>query len=129
MRIYVKEGGVNEYFVAYEPDLRCYPNYSFEIGDLNGDGRMEMVSLNQNGNRLRVVSLVGEVLLERRAINHGNWGTPLPCVTDLDSDASACSRTTCLNIAMRAGIRPRRCKNSWRFSIPSEVPTRSYQPL
>jgi len=77
---------MNEYFIAYEPDLRCYPNYSFEIGDLNGDGRMEMGSLNQNGNRLRAVSLAGEVLLERRIVNHGNWGTPLPCVTDLDGD-------------------------------------------
>lgn len=77
---------MNEYLIAYEPDLRCYPNYSFEIGDVNGDGRMEMVSLNQNGNRLRVVSLTGEALFEQRIINHGNWGTPLPCVTDIDDD-------------------------------------------
>jgi hypothetical protein len=77
---------MNEYFVAYEPDLRCYPNYSFQIGDVDGDGEMEMVCLNQNGNRLRVVKLRGDVLLERRIVNHGNWGSPVPCVLDLDGD-------------------------------------------
>ena len=74
------------YFVAYEPDLRCYPNYSFQIGDVDGDGEMEMVCLNQNGNRLRVVKLCGEVLFERRIVNFGNWGSPVPCVLDLDRD-------------------------------------------
>ncbi len=77
---------MNQYFAAYEPDLRCYPNYSFEIGDVDGDGQIEMVSLNQNGNRLRVVKLNGEVLFERRVINHGNWSTPLICVADIDGD-------------------------------------------
>lgn len=67
-------------------DLRCYPNYSFEIGDVDGDGRMEMVALSQNGNRLRAVTLSGEVLLERRIINFGNWGTPLVALVDLDGD-------------------------------------------
>ena len=77
---------MDEYYIAYEPDLRCYPNYSFEIGDINGDGLMEMVSLNQNGNRLRAVDLQGETLFERKLSNSGNWGTPLICVTDLDGD-------------------------------------------
>ncbi len=77
---------MNEYFVAYEPDLRYYPNYSFEIGDIDGDGKVEMVSLNQNGNRLRAVKINGEVLFEKRVRNHGNWGTPLICVTDIDGD-------------------------------------------
>lgn len=77
---------MSPYYAAYEPDLRCCPNYSFEIGDVDGDGQMEMVCLNQDGNRLRVVKLNGEVLLETRVVNHGNWGTPLPCLTDLDGD-------------------------------------------
>jgi len=77
---------MNEYFVAYEPNLKCYPNYSFEIGDINGDGRMEMVSLNQNGNKLRVVDLDGKKLFEQVISNNGNWGTPLICITDIDKD-------------------------------------------
>ena len=77
---------MNEYYTACTLDLRCYPNYSFEIGDIDGDSRMEMVSLNQNGNRLRAVDLEGEVLFERRVINYGNWSTPLICVTDIDGD-------------------------------------------
>ena len=75
-----------EYFVAHAPDLRCYPNYSFAIGDVDGDGRMEMAALNQNGNRLRVVDLEGRTVFERRIVNHGNWGTPLICCADLDGD-------------------------------------------
>ncbi len=74
------------YETADAPDLRCYPNYSFEIGDLDGDGQMEMVALNQNGNRLRAVKLNGEVVLEQRIINFGNWGTPLIVLADLDGD-------------------------------------------
>jgi len=77
---------MNKYFVAYEPDLRCYPNYSFEIGDIDGDGRKEMISLNQNGDRLRVVNLDGDVILEQRIVNDGNWGTPIICVMDIDND-------------------------------------------
>ncbi len=77
---------MSTYVAAYDPDLRCYPNYSFEIGDVDGDGRQEMVALNQNGNRLRVVDLDGNVRFERRVINSGNWGSPLPCVADLNGD-------------------------------------------
>ena len=29
---------MNKYYCASEPDLRFYLNYSFEIGDVNGDG-------------------------------------------------------------------------------------------
>ena len=79
----------NPYTIAYAPDLRCYPNYSFEIGDVDGDGCAEMVALNQNGNRLRVVKLDGRVLFERKLRNNGNWGTPLPCLVDLDGDGCA----------------------------------------
>jgi len=60
------------HFVAFTPDLRCYPNYSFEIGDVDGDGRLEMVSLNQNGNRLRAVDLEGNVVFQSKVINNGN---------------------------------------------------------
>ena len=45
---------MSEYYIAYEADLRCYPNYSFEIGDVDGDGRAELVCLNQNGTRSRL---------------------------------------------------------------------------
>lgn len=77
---------MTSYFCAFEPDLRCYPNYSFEIGDVNGDGRSELVSLNQNGNRLRAVNLDGDVLLERKLQNNGNWGTAPICLTDVNAD-------------------------------------------
>lgn len=80
---------MNLYYVAYEADLRCNPNYSFGIGDVDGDGRMEMVCLNQNGNRLRVVDLDNRVLFERRLRNHGNWGTPTLAISDLDGDGRA----------------------------------------
>jgi len=77
---------MNEYEIAYTPDLRCYPNYSLAVGDIDGDGRMELVSLNQNGNRLRAVALEGRVVFERKINNNGNWGTPLICLADLDGD-------------------------------------------
>jgi hypothetical protein len=77
---------MNQYYIAYEVDLRCYPNYSFEIGDVDGDGKLEFVSLNQNGNRLRVVNLRGQTLFERKLANHGNWGTPLICMADINGD-------------------------------------------
>lgn len=80
---------MSAYTIAHEIDLRCYPNYSFEVGDVTGDGRLELVSLNQSGNRLRVVDLEGRVLFERKLRNNGNWGTLLPCVTDLDGDGCA----------------------------------------
>ena len=80
---------MSRYAIAHEADLRCYPNYSFEIGDVDGDGCSELVCLNQNGNRLRVVDLDGQVLFERKIRNNGNWGTILPCVADLDGDGCA----------------------------------------
>jgi hypothetical protein len=80
---------MSTYTITHEIDLRCYPNYSFEVGDVTGDGCLELVCLNQSGNRLRAVTLDGRVLFERRLRNNGNWGTPLPCVTDLDGDGCA----------------------------------------
>jgi len=78
---------LNKYYSAYENiDLRCYPNYSFDIGDINGDGKKEFISLNQNGNRLRIMDLSGRLLLEEKLGNNGNWGTPLLCAMDIDSD-------------------------------------------
>jgi hypothetical protein len=50
---------------------------------------MEVVCLNQSGNRIRVVNVDDKVLFEQRLTNHGNWGTVLPCVTDLDGDGCA----------------------------------------
>ena len=77
------------YHIAHEIDLRCYPNYSFEVGDVDGDGRMELVYLTQNGNRLRVIGLDGKVRLDRHIANFGNWGTVVPCVLDVNGDGRA----------------------------------------
>ena len=76
----------NIYEIAYEIDLRCYPNYSFEIGDIDGDGRSEIISINQNGNRLRATNLENRLLFEKRLTNNGNWGTVLICIADVDGD-------------------------------------------
>ena len=78
-----------EYCAAYEPDLRCNPNYSFAVGDVDGDGRMEFVALNQSGSRLRCVNLDGDVLFENQLRNHGNWGTPLIAAADWNGDGKA----------------------------------------
>ena len=78
-----------EYYVAYQPDLQTYPNYSFEIGDLDGDGRMELVSLDQTGNRLRAITLEGREVFEKRLNNNALWGTALIAVTDLNGDGRA----------------------------------------
>jgi FG-GAP repeat protein len=56
---------MSRYAIAHEADLGRYPNYSFEIGDVDGDGRSEVVCFNQNGNRLRVVNLDGRAQLGR----------------------------------------------------------------
>lgn len=74
------------YRVTHEVDLRCYPNYSFDLGDIDGDGRKEMISLSQSGNRLRAMGLDGTRILEKRISNHGNWGTAIICAEDLDGD-------------------------------------------
>ena len=33
---------MSTYTIAHEIDLRCYPNSSFEIGDVSWDGRLTM---------------------------------------------------------------------------------------
>ena len=51
------------YYIANDKvDLKYYPNYSFEIGDVDGDGRMEFISLNTSGALLKVLNLDGELL-------------------------------------------------------------------
>ena len=78
---------MNQYYIAHDKiDLKCYPNYSFEIGDVDGDGRMEFVSLDQSGNLLRVVNLENDLLFEKKFSNNGNWGTPLLCTADINGD-------------------------------------------
>ncbi len=47
---------------------------------------MEMISLDQSGNRLRAVGIDGRVILDQRVTNHGNWGTPQLCTIDVDDD-------------------------------------------
>jgi len=78
---------MNSYYTAYDNiDLGFYPNYSFEVGDLNGDGKFEFISMDQSGNLLRVVNLDGEVVFEKTLENNGNWGTPIFCTTDINND-------------------------------------------
>ncbi|MCL2814871.1 MAG: FG-GAP-like repeat-containing protein [Oscillospiraceae bacterium] len=78
---------MNDYYAAYDNiDLKCYPNYSFEIGDVDGDGRMEFIAMDQSGNLLRVLDLEGRLLFEKKLKNNGNWGTPLICAADIDND-------------------------------------------
>jgi hypothetical protein len=79
----------SDYYVAYQPDLHCYPNYSFEIGDLDGDGRAEFVCLDQTGNLLRAIDLKGRILFEKQLTNNGTWGTPLIAIADLNGDGRA----------------------------------------
>ena len=67
-------------------DLGFYPNYSFEVGDIDGDGCMELAALSTDGNTLRVLKITGELLFERELTNNGCWGTPLPAFADLDED-------------------------------------------
>jgi len=75
------------YYIANEKiDLKCYPNYSFEIGDIDGDGRKELISLNQSATLLSAFNLDGELLFEKNLDNTGNWGTTLICAADIDSD-------------------------------------------
>ena len=39
----------NDYYAAFEPDLRSNPNYSFEIGDIDGHNCQEVVFPRQDG--------------------------------------------------------------------------------
>ncbi len=77
---------VSEYWIAHDVDLHCYPNYSFAAGELDGDGRKEMVSATQNGNRIRAVRLDGSVVFDANVANHGNWGTLPLVLLDIDGD-------------------------------------------
>ncbi|RLG93865.1 hypothetical protein DRO37_07135 [Candidatus Bathyarchaeota archaeon] len=65
-------------------DLGFYPNYSFEVGDIDGDGKKEIAALSTDGNTLRVFNIDGKMLFERKLQNNGCWGTPLPAFADLD---------------------------------------------
>ena len=78
---------MNKYYIANDKiNLKCYPNYSFEIGDVNGDGKMEFISMDQSGNLLSVFDINGEIVFEKILENNGNWGTAIPCVADINSD-------------------------------------------
>jgi hypothetical protein len=74
------------YYVASEADMRCYPNYSLQVADVDGDGRMEIIVAGHNGNRLRVVDIHNRILFERKLHNNGNWGTLPVCCVDLNGD-------------------------------------------
>ncbi len=77
---------MSRYEVAFEPELGFYPNYSFEVGDINGDGRKEVAGLTPDGNLLRVVRLDGTVILERRLYNYSSWGSLSILLLDVDRD-------------------------------------------
>lgn len=77
---------MTRYYVACEPDLGFYPNYSFEVGDVTGDGQQELVALSTDGNILRILKLDGSLLLERRLHNYGTWGTIVLTLADVDHD-------------------------------------------
>jgi len=78
---------MGRYFIANEKvNFGFYPNYSFELGDINGDGRKEFIALDQKGNLLKVMDLDGDTLFTRGLDNNGNWGTPLVCALDIDDD-------------------------------------------
>ncbi|MCL2740738.1 MAG: FG-GAP-like repeat-containing protein, partial [Oscillospiraceae bacterium] len=75
------------YRIAYEKaDLGYYPNYSFVLGDFDGDGRMEFASMGRRGDLLRIHDLDGRLLTERAMGNGGSWGTPIMAAADLDGD-------------------------------------------
>ena len=95
---------VSTYYIAYEPNLGCYPNYSFEVGDVDGDGRMECVVLDQPGKTLRAVRLDGSTVFERELPNEGTWGTAIPAVADLDGDGRAEVVVPCPDADGAAGI-------------------------
>jgi len=81
---------MNPYYVANEKvNLGFYPNYSFEIGDIDGDGRMEFLALDKSGSPLRAFNLEGDMLFERTLENTGTWGTALICVADVNGDGKA----------------------------------------
>ena len=67
-------------------DLQCYPNYSFEVGDVDGDGRMEFAWLDTSAGLLRVKNLDNRTLFEKTLGNNGNWGTAPVCVADINHD-------------------------------------------
>ncbi|MCL2159529.1 MAG: VCBS repeat-containing protein, partial [Oscillospiraceae bacterium] len=78
---------MNRYYIANDKvDLKCYPNYSFEIGDIDGDGRKEFISLDQSGKLLKAFDLEGALLFEKNLDNEGNWGTSIICAADIDND-------------------------------------------
>ena len=74
------------YYSAYEPDLGFYPNYSFEVGDIDGDGQRELAALSTDGNLVRVLRLDGSVVLERKLKNYGRWGTAPTLFMDVNGD-------------------------------------------
>ena len=74
------------YYCKTLVDIGFYPNYSFEVGDIDGDGIKEIAVLTTDGGTLRVFRIDGSLLFERTLRNHGCWGTPTITFSDLDGD-------------------------------------------
>jgi len=78
---------MNHYYIANEKaDFNFYPNYSFETGDIDGDGKKEFIALDQTGNTLKAIDLDGNLVFEQKLDNNGNWGTVLIGAADINGD-------------------------------------------
>jgi len=78
---------MNRYYISNEKaDFGYYPNYSFETGDIDGDGKKEFIALDQSGNTLSAINLDGGLVFEQKLQNNGNWGTVLIGAADINGD-------------------------------------------
>ena len=57
---------MNHYYVANEKaQFDDAVNYSFAVGDINGDGKMEFLGLNRRGDMLTAIDLQGNILFRQ----------------------------------------------------------------
>lgn len=75
-----------DYYCRILIDLGFYPNYSFEVGDIDGDGCKEIAAISTDGNILKVYRINGKLLFKRSLNNNGCWGTIIFSFGDLDND-------------------------------------------
>ena len=75
-----------EYYCKALVDLGLYPNYSIEVGDIDGDRRKEIAVLSTAGDLLKVFNIDGKLLFEKRLKSTGCWGTTIFDFADIDGD-------------------------------------------